>query len=164
MHRNRARTGFSLVEMMIVIAIILIIVTVALPKLNRSRMYAQETAALQAIQALNIAEALYNSTFGHFADSLAQLGPSASGTPSESAADLISGDLAGGEKQGYRFTLRATPAGYGISAVPIFPGSTGSRSFYSDQTQVLRESHGHRPASANSPEVGAAAAKAAGRN
>jgi type IV pilus assembly protein PilA len=162
MRRSHPRGGFSLIEMMIVIAIILIIVSVAIPKLNKSRMYAQETAALKAIQALNIAEALYDSTFGHFAQSLTELGPSASGTPSESAADFISRDMAAGEKQGYRFTLRGTPTGYSISAVPVSPGSTGSRSFYSDQSQVLRESRGHSPASANSPEVGAAAAKAGG--
>ena len=93
MRRNRRQRGFSLIELLIVIAIILIIVTVALPKLNKARMYAQETAALKAIQTLNTAQVQYNSQFGRFAQSLTELGPPASGTDNASAANLISGDM-----------------------------------------------------------------------
>jgi len=158
MSRN-PRRGFSLIELLIVIAIILIIVTVALPKLNKARMYAQETAALKAIQTLNTAQVQYNSTFGRFAQSLTELGPPASGNSNASAADLISGDLAAGEKQGYKFTMAGTPTGYTISAVPSAFGSTGSRTFYSDQSLVVRENYGQEPATANSKEVGSAASK-----
>jgi type IV pilus assembly protein PilA len=162
MTRNRQRRGFSLIELLIVIAIILIIVTVALPKLNKARMYAQETAALKAIQTLNTVQVQYNSTFGRFAASLTELGPPTSGTPNASAADLISGDMASGEKQGYRFTLTGTPSGYTITGAPIAFGSTGSRTFYSDQSLVVRENYGQEPATANSREVGSAAAKPGG--
>ena len=141
MRRNR-RSGFSLIELLIVIAIILIIVTVALPKLNKAKMYAQETAALKAIQTINTAQVQYSSTFGRFAQSLTELGPPASGTSNASAADLISGDLASGDKQGYKFTLAGTPTGYTISAIPAVFGSTGSRTFYSDQSLVVRENYG----------------------
>ncbi len=158
--RNRRRSGFSLIELLIVIAIILIIVTVALPKLNKARMYAQETAALKAVQTLNTMQVQYNSTFGRFAQSLTELGPPASGTSNASSADLISGDLASGTKQGYNFTLTGTPSGYTISAVPSVFGSTGSRTFFSDQSLVIRENYGQEPATANSKEVGSAAAKA----
>ncbi|HTQ55303.1 MAG TPA: prepilin-type N-terminal cleavage/methylation domain-containing protein [Bryobacteraceae bacterium] len=158
MSRNR-RKGFSLIELLIVIAIILIIVTVALPKLNKAKMYAQETAALKAIQTINTAQVQYNSTYNRFAQSLTELGPPASGTQNASAADLIGGDLASGEKQGYKFTVTGTPAGYTISAVPTVFNSTGSRTFYSDQTLVVRENYGQEPATANSKEVGSAAAK-----
>ena len=157
MHRNRQRRGFSLIELLIVIAIILIIVTVALPKLNNARRYAQETAALKAIQTINTVQVQYNSTYGRFATSLAELGPPTSGTANASAADLISADLASGEKQGYKFTLAGTPTGYTISAVPTAFGSTGSRTFFSDQTLVIRENYGQEPATANSREVGSAA-------
>jgi len=156
---RRKQRGFSLIELLIVIAIILIIVTVALPKLNKARMYAQETAALKAINTLNTAQVQYNSTFGRFAQSLTELGPPASGTSNASAADLISADLAGGEKQGYKFTLAGTPTGYTITAVPSVFGSTGSRTFYSDQSLVIRENYGQEPATANSKEVGSAASK-----
>jgi len=162
MTRNRRRRGFSLIELLIVIAIILIIVTVALPKLNKARMYAQETAALKAIQTLNTCQVQYNSTFNRFAASLTELGPPTSGTANASSADLISGDMASGEKQGYRFTLTGTPSGYTITAVPIAFGSTGSRTFYSDQSLVVRENYGQEPATANSREVGSAAAKQGG--
>jgi len=115
-----------------------------------------ETAALRAIQTLNTAQVQYNSQFGRFAQSLTELGPPASGTANASAADLISGDLAAGEKQGYRFTLTGTPTGYTITAVPTAFGSTGSRTFYSDQSLMIRENYGQEPATARSPEVGSA--------
>ncbi len=159
MSRNRHRRGFSLIELLIVIAIILIIVTVALPKLNKARMYAQETAALKAIQTLNTAQVQYNSQFGRFAQSLTELGPPASGADTAASANLISSDMASGDKQGYKFTLTGTPTGYNITAVPAAFGSTGSRTFFSDQSLVIRENYGQEPATANSKEVGAAAAK-----
>src|SRR5260370_34986667 len=109
---NPRRRGFSLIELLIVIAIILIIVTVGLPKLNKARMYAQETAALKAIQTLNTAQVQYNSQFGRFAQSLTELGPPASGTDNASSANLISSDMAIGEKQGCKFAMTGTAAGY----------------------------------------------------
>ena len=159
MIRNRGRRGFSLIELLIVIAIILIIVTVALPKLNKARMYAQETAALKAIQTINTCQVQYNSQFGRFAQSLTELGPPASGTDNASSANLISSDLATGVKQGYNFTLAGTPTGYTISAVPVSFNSTGSRTFFSDQSLVIRENYGQEPATVTSKEVGSAAAK-----
>jgi len=159
MSRKRQQRGFSLIELLIVIAIILIIVTVALPKLNRARMYAQETAAIKAVQTLNTAQVEYQSQFGRFAQSLAELGPPASGNANASGADLIASDLASGVKQGYKFTLTGTPGGYAISAVPVAFNSTGSRTFYSDQTLSIRENYGQEPATANSKEVGSSEAK-----
>jgi type IV pilus assembly protein PilA len=160
MRPNRQQRGFSLIELLIVIAIILIIVTVALPRLNKARVYAQEMAAQKAVQTVSTAQVEYNSQFGRFAQSLTELGPPASGAESAAAAGLISADLASGEKQGYRFTVTATPTGYAISAVPISFGATGSRTFFADQTMDIHYNDGQEPASANSPIVGKAAAKA----
>jgi hypothetical protein len=67
---------------------------------------------------LHTAEVQYYSAYGRFATSLQELGPPASGADTASAAGLIERDLAGGEKDGCRFTLTATPAGYAISAAP----------------------------------------------
>jgi uncharacterized surface anchored protein len=67
------------------------------------------------------------------------------------AADLIPEDLALGEKQGYKFTLTATPGGYVINAVPVAFGTSGSRTFYSDQGMVIRQNFGQEPATAASP-------------
>jgi hypothetical protein len=109
--------------------------------------YAPETAALKAIQTLNTAQVQYKSQFGRFATSLTELGP---------AAGLITPDLASGEKQGYRFTLKPIPTGYTVTAVPIASRSPRSRTFFSDQSLVIRENYGHEPATVNSREVGQA--------
>ena len=153
MNDNRKRRGFSLIELMIVIAIILIIATIALPKLNRAKMYAHETAAIKTIQTIHTAQTQYQSQFGRFAASLTELGPPASGQPGPQSADLIDNNLAGGEKSGYKFTVTGNPAGYIISAVPVAYNSTGSRSFYSDQTMQIRQNYGAEPATAQSPEL-----------
>jgi type IV pilus assembly protein PilA len=150
--RRRSR-GFSLIELLIVIAIILIIATIALPKLNRARMFAQEAAAIQAIKTIHTMQAQYFSQFGKFASTLTEMGPPPSGSPTAAAADLIPGDLAAGEKSGYRFTLQATPVGYTISAVPVAFNSTGSRTFYSDQSLVVRDHYGPEPATIQDKEI-----------
>ena len=152
MQKNRRRFGFSLIELLIVIAIILIIATIALPKLNKSRMYANEAAALGAIRTIHQMETQYYSQFGKYAN-LTELGPPTSGQPSAAAADLISGDLAGGEKSGYKFTVQASPSGYIINGAPVAYGGTGNRTFYSDQTLVVRQNYGQEPATVNSPEI-----------
>src|ERR1051325_11810128 len=102
MNDNRKRRGFSLIELMIVIAIILIIATIALPKLNRAKMYAHETAAIKTIQTIHTAQTQYQSQFGRFATSLAELGPPQSGQPGPQSADLIDTNLAGGEESGHK--------------------------------------------------------------
>ncbi|SRR5579883_848557 len=149
----RKRRGFSLIELLIVVAIILIIITIALPKLSRARMYSQETAAIAAIRTLHTAQVQYNSQYGRYATSLAELGPPASGAAGPSAADLIGNDLSNGEKSGYKFTLTGTQGGYVINANPIAYNSSGSRTFYSDQSMVIRENYGPEPATATSKEL-----------
>jgi type II secretory pathway pseudopilin PulG len=139
--------------LLIVIAIILIIATIALPKLNKARMYSQETAAIGAIKTIHTAQTQYFSQFGRFAASLQELGPPANGQPNASAADLISGDLAAGEKSGYKFVVTGGPAGYTINASPVAYNSTGSRTFFSDQSLVIRNNFGQDPATVNSPEI-----------
>jgi type IV pilus assembly protein PilA len=151
--KNRSSRGFSLIELLIVIAIILIIAAIAMPKLNRARMYSQEMAAIRTITTIHTAQAQYFSQFGRFATTLTELGPPTSGSPTAAASDLVPGDLALGEKSGYRFTLVGTPTGYAVNAVPATFNTTGSRTFFSDQSLVIRENYGQEPATAQSKEI-----------
>jgi len=150
---QRRRRGFSLIELLIVIAIILIIITIALPRLSRARMYSQETAAIAAIRAIHTAQVQYYSQYGRYATSLNELGPPTSGAASPAAAELIGNDLSNGEKQGYKFVLTGNAGGYAINANPLTFGNSGSRTFYSDQSMVVRQNYGPENATANSPEM-----------
>jgi type IV pilus assembly protein PilA len=151
--RKTRRRGFSLIELLIVIAIILVIVTIAVPQYNKQMMSAHETAAIQAIQTIHAVETQYYSQFGRYAVSLAELGPPASGAAGPAAADLISKDLSEGKKSGYVFTVSATPTGYAVSAVPEAFNSSGRRTFYSDQTLVVRNNWSQEPATVSSAEL-----------
>ncbi len=153
--RRRRQRGFSLIELLIVIAIILIILSVALPQMSKSRMHAQEMAAIEELSTINKAEIQYYSQFNSYATTLSQLGPPASsGAPDgPQSANLIPGSLASGVSGGYNFTVTASPQGYGISAVPKAFGSTGRRTFFTDQSGVTRQNWGQDPATPNSPEL-----------
>jgi len=150
---RRRRRGFSLIELLIVIAIILIIITMAVPRFQKIQMFARETAAIKAIQTIHQMEVQFQSQYGRYAASLAELGPPASGADTASAAGLIDATLAAGEKGSYKFTLTGTQGGYVIIAVPLNYGTSGSRTFYSDHTMVIRENFGPEPATATSPEL-----------
>jgi type IV pilus assembly protein PilA len=153
--RRRREGGFSLIELLIVIAIILIILVIAIPQYNKSRMNAQEMAAIAEIQTINKMQIQYYSQFGNYAITLMQLGPpaAAGGAEGPQAAGLIPAGLASGASGGYNFTLTQTPSGYAISAVPKAFNSTGRRTFYTDQTNIVHQNWGQDPATANSPEM-----------
>src|SRR5262249_6534306 len=99
--RRRNRLGFSLIELLIVIAIILIIAAIAVPKLNNQRMAAQEMAAVRQIHTIHTAQIQYYSQFGRYATTLAELGPPTSGSPGPTGADLIPKTLTEGKNTGY---------------------------------------------------------------
>ena len=153
LNTRRSRRGFSLIELLIVIAIILILAAIAVPRLNTARMQAQELAAVRTLTTLHTAQAQYFSQFGHFAENLAQLGPPAGGNAGPAAADLVSTDMAAGQKSGYVFTLTASKEGYTITAVPQIFNQTGRRTFFSDQTLTVRENWSAEPATAASKEI-----------
>ena len=151
--RRRRACGFSLIELLIVIAIILIILTIAVPKLSVAQMNAREMAVVREIQTVNTAQAQYMSQFGKFAASMTELGPPASGGPGPGAADLIPGSLSSGEKDGYTFTLAATPSGYTLNVNPKVYNSSGRRTFYSDQNMIIHQNWSAEPANVSSPEL-----------
>jgi type IV pilus assembly protein PilA len=135
--------GFSLIELLIVVAIILIIAAIAIPNLIRSKMAANESSAVASLRTLNTAEVTYNNNYPGQYGSLTSLGPTGtsctSGTAAtSSAACLIDKLLAGGTKSGYVFALTGTGASvsYGSTATPQ-ASNTGTRQFCSDTNLVL---------------------------
>ena len=141
MRTNNKQNGFSLIELLIVVAIILIIAAIAIPNLLRSRMAANEASAVGSLRTLNTAAVSYSTTYGvGYPTAITQLGPAA--TASSATADLIDSVLAGGIKSGYTFTWAAGAGNpgdtYNITATPTTPGTTGQRGFYTDQSGVIR--------------------------
>jgi type IV pilus assembly protein PilA len=118
-------------------------------------MYTRETAAIKAVQTVRDMQVQYQSQYGRFAKSLTELGPSPAGAASSPAgAGLIATDLASGEKGGYRFAVTGDGNGYAVTATPITYQTSGSRSFYMDQSMVMKEHYGPEPATPSDKELG----------
>jgi prepilin-type N-terminal cleavage/methylation domain-containing protein len=139
----KKQKGFSLIELLIVVAIILIIAAIAIPNLIRSKMAANEASAVASVRTINTAEVTYNNTYPGTFGSLTQLGPadaSCTAGPTAANACLIDLLLKNGTKSGYNFLATGSVANAGTftdSAVAVTQGSTGTRSFCSDQNLVL---------------------------
>jgi type IV pilus assembly protein PilA len=151
---NRSRAcGFSLVALLVVVAIVAILLAVAIPNLRPSLGVASEMAVIREIQAVQQAQLQYLSEFGKYASTIRELGPPTTGAANPHAADLIPASLASGEKDGYVFTIASTAAGFAVHANPKVYGTTGRRTFYSDQSRVIHQNWGQEPATSNSPEL-----------
>jgi type IV pilus assembly protein PilA len=157
---NQDKKGFSLIELLIVVAIILIIAAIAIPNLMRARMAANESAAASTLRTIGTAEISYLAAYNlGFAPSLDALGPPAAGVQASVVnADLVDAVLAGQAaatplaftKGGYVYAYVAAPAacvptvagpnctGFTITGIPQTVGSTGQSSFFTDQTAVIR--------------------------
>jgi type IV pilus assembly protein PilA len=168
--RNRQK-GFSLIELLIVVAIILIIAAIAIPNLLRAKIAANEASAVSSLRTMNTADITYNSTYGNYSPDLGSMGPClCAGTttpPTATDADLLDAILACGPttpavcgagnttstKSGYTFTY--TPnvplGGYNITAQPVGVNVTGVRYFYTDSSGVIYFNVGAAATSASSP-------------
>jgi prepilin-type N-terminal cleavage/methylation domain-containing protein len=162
-------SGFSLIELLIVVAVILIIAAIAIPNLLRSRIAANQASAVGSLRVLTTAETTYISTYNTYSATLGDLGPPAGGTNAmATAAGLIDSVLAGGEaaatessKSGYVFTYTAgatDPSGkvyaYSITATPSEVGTTGNNFYYTDQVGVIRQNTTAVAGSSDSPLAG----------
>ena len=153
---RKHQKGFSLIELLIVVAIILIIAAIAIPNLLRSKMAANEASAVGSLRTLNTACVSYSSTYGvGFPAALTNLGPAAAATAA--TADLIDQVLASGLKTGYTFTYTAGAATngviptYTINGDPQVQDQTGVRYFFTDQSGVIRFNVGGQATIANLP-------------
>jgi type IV pilus assembly protein PilA len=151
--RNRQK-GFSLIELLIVVAIILIIAAIAIPNLLRAKISANQASAVGSLRTLNTACIEFSTSYGQFPAALTNLGPVGSGTASSTSADLIDSVLSAGTKSGYTFsyTAGASNQSYSITATPITAATTGQNMYFTDQSGVIRvDTSGSGASNASTP-------------
>src|SRR5580658_6234637 len=149
--RNIGQRGFTLMELLIVMSIMIILMLIAIPNFISMKAQADETSAIQSLRAIYQAQIQYQTDFpsNGFACSLTSLGGSASsGPPSPQAAQVLQGDLATGQKSGYTFNIvncnkvsvnnQDTYTSYEATAVPQSIGKSGHRGFCIDSAGEIK--------------------------
>ena|SRR5579863_6332372 len=157
MRPRKRQRGFSVVEVVVLVAILLVVAAIAIPNLLHSNLSGNESSAVASLRALNAACANYLMLYGGYPGSLSNLGPG--DAANSTSAALIDAALASGTQGGYVFTYTAGAIGiggnvlsYNITANPATPGSTGRR-FFTDQSGVIRANRSGA-ADANSTPIG----------
>jgi type IV pilus assembly protein PilA len=149
--QGRPTNGFTLMELLIVMAIIAILMLIAIPTVGSLKKKANDLSAQNSVQVITKAELQYSDTYptNGFACTLPALGGDPnSGAPSAASAQILQNDLVSGYKSGYIFTVtckeKVTVNGidrfnsYAITGVPQTVGRTGDRGFCSDQSGIIK--------------------------
>ena len=144
MTSRRRYRGFTLVEIMIVVAIIVLVAAIAIPNLLRARLNSNEASAISSMRVITGAAITYRGVNPGFPTNLTVL--------SNAVPAYLDTFLAGGLKQGYNFTLIGTTNNFNITGVPVTPNVTGIRGFYSDASGIIRASS-TGTANASSPPI-----------
>jgi len=134
--------GFTLMELLIVISIIVILMLIAIPTANTIRKHTNEVSAQKSIQTIEEAESMYEQNYpvnGYACSIQALSGEPSSGPPSATSAQILNGQLSTGIKDGYIFNINNCTkvtvnntdriTSYTVTAVPATPGKTGDRGY-----------------------------------
>ncbi len=141
---RRDSWGFTLVEIMVVVAVIVLLAGIAIPGLLRSRVTANEAAAVASLKTISWAATTYRAQNPSFPTNISDLA-----TAVPAYVDTV---LGSGVKQGYTFNLTGSTNVYNVTAAPITPNVTGVRTFYVDAGGVIRASS-NGTADASSPPI-----------
>lgn len=149
--RSSREAGFTLMELLIVISIMIILMLIAIPNMINLKARANETSALQSLQAVQEAETQYNATYPEngYACSLTALGGEGQTTaPTAESSQLLPASLASGQKSGYTFKITNCTkttvnnhdmyTSYEVTAVPQAVGKTGHRGFCLDMSGTIK--------------------------
>lgn len=157
---KRSEKGFSLIELLIVVAVILIIAAIAIPNLLKSKMAANEASAAESLRTINTSETTYAATcptIGYSA-TLVEMSTGAICASGKGLLDNVLGGADPSTKAGYQFSYAPVPTAgintsFSIVALPVAAGVTGQRGFYTDPTNVIRYTPDGTPPTPASPPL-----------
>jgi type IV pilus assembly protein PilA len=157
--RARKAAGFSLIELLLVVAVILIIAAIAIPNYIHSKERANEAGAVQNLRTITTAETVYTTTYSvGYSTSLAQLGGTTVNVDQNNAG-LIDSVLATGTKAGYSFSYSVVATdqngdvtAFSVNADPVIPGQSGDQHYYTDQSNIIKHNV-TQPAAPSDPSI-----------